>query len=328
VTVCQEGRALCERLGFSRTESTDVVTAISEVAGNIRLYAGQGEVVLSAADQRGAIGIAVEARDSGPGIADVELAMRDGYSTAGSMGLGLPGARRLMDEFEISSQPGRGTSVTMRRWRAKPGSGEAAPQPAIEWATALAEGTDARGRRGLVTPFRNGVLMATVAGAGHGARAALSAEAAGAILEARPSESPISLLERCHSALRAKGGAAIAIASFSALDARMTWLGVGHAGGTLLRSAPARGSSGESAPMHPGLLGERLPPLRGSTVFVRRGDALVLFGGRLGGWVVECGPERSPRQIAEDLSRQRGSSGLVLAVRFLRGVDERRPPAA
>lgn len=116
VTARQKGRELCAELGFSNTDRTLVATAISEVARNIVRYAQQGHVLLSRTQSGARIGIAVIARDDGPGIVDLELAMRDGYSTGNSLGLGLPGAKRLMDEFELVSAPNAGTTVTMRKW--------------------------------------------------------------------------------------------------------------------------------------------------------------------------------------------------------------------
>jgi serine/threonine-protein kinase RsbT len=116
VTARQEGRRLSSELGFSNTDLTLIATAISEVARNIRLYAEQGDVQLQLVRERGRDGILVVARDKGPGILDVERAMQDGYSSGGGSGLGLPGARRLMDEFEIRSKPGKGVTVTMKKW--------------------------------------------------------------------------------------------------------------------------------------------------------------------------------------------------------------------
>ncbi|HEX2126479.1 MAG TPA: anti-sigma regulatory factor [Thermoleophilaceae bacterium] len=116
VTARQEGRRLSAGLGFSSTDLTLIATAISEVARNIRVFAGEGQVQIKRLNEGGRDGILVVARDKGPGIRDVELAMQDGYSTRGSFGLGLPGARRLMDEFQIRSKPGRGVTVTMKKW--------------------------------------------------------------------------------------------------------------------------------------------------------------------------------------------------------------------
>lgn len=116
VTARQAGRELAAANGFSPTDQTLIATAISEVARNIVVYAQHGEIVVSRVDELGRIGIMVIARDRGPGIENLELALRDGYSTKQSLGLGLPGARRLMDDFGIESEIGQGTVVTMKKW--------------------------------------------------------------------------------------------------------------------------------------------------------------------------------------------------------------------
>ena len=116
VTARQKGRELAARTGLSATEQTLIATAISEVARNIVVYAHHGEVVLAIIVQQGRRGVLGVARDEGPGIANPDLAMRDGYSTSRSLGMGLPGARRLMDEFELSSIVGKGTTITMTKW--------------------------------------------------------------------------------------------------------------------------------------------------------------------------------------------------------------------
>jgi len=116
LTARQRGRELAERGGFSSTDLTLIATAISEVARNIVEYAGKGEIVLNLLSNGDNQGIVVVASDRGPGIPDISQAMQDGYSTRKSLGLGLPGARRLMDEFEVVSEVGKGTTVTMRKW--------------------------------------------------------------------------------------------------------------------------------------------------------------------------------------------------------------------
>jgi serine/threonine-protein kinase RsbT len=112
----QAGRTLADGLGFSLTDLTAIATAISEVARNITSYAGQGEIIIGVDRTARRSALVVEALDHGPGIADVAAALEDGYSTGNGLGLGLPGARRLMDELEIDSEPGRGTRVTLRKW--------------------------------------------------------------------------------------------------------------------------------------------------------------------------------------------------------------------
>ncbi|MFW3172719.1 sigma-70 family RNA polymerase sigma factor [Geodermatophilus sp. CPCC 206100] len=119
VAARQAARELATRLGFSPTDITLIATAVSEVTRNIVRFADSGEVVVdSLVDPRP--GIRIVARDAGPGIDDVERAMRDGFSTYRGLGLGLPGARRLMDEFAVVSEAGRGTTVTMTKWRGEP----------------------------------------------------------------------------------------------------------------------------------------------------------------------------------------------------------------
>ncbi|OLC54644.1 MAG: ATP-binding protein [Acidobacteria bacterium 13_1_40CM_4_69_4] len=117
VTARQHGRALAQQIGFSNSNLTLIATAISELARNILLYAKQGELTLGIVEVDGRAGFSVVARDQGPGIRDVDRAMEVGYSTSGSLGLGLPGVRRLMDDFEIVSSVGRGTTVTARKWK-------------------------------------------------------------------------------------------------------------------------------------------------------------------------------------------------------------------
>ena len=112
-----KGRAMAAQLGLSSDDQMVVVIAILEVARNIVRYAGMGEIVLSTVKQGGKGGIAVVARDDGPGIPNVERAMQDGYSTGGGLGLGLSGARRLMDEFKIVSEMGKGTTIEMKKWK-------------------------------------------------------------------------------------------------------------------------------------------------------------------------------------------------------------------
>jgi serine/threonine-protein kinase RsbT len=116
VTARQKGRTLAATSGFSSTEQTLIATAISEVARNIVVYARRGEITFASLEQHGRRGLMVVARDNGPGIQDMELAMRDGYSTGNSLGMGLPGAKRLMDEFDLASVVGKGTTVTMKKW--------------------------------------------------------------------------------------------------------------------------------------------------------------------------------------------------------------------
>ncbi len=113
----QRGRVLAGHLGFSATDLVLITTAISELARNIVLYARNGEILLSTTNGEEPVGIVVVAQDAGPGIPDVDLAMQTGYSTSGSLGLGLPGVRRLMDHVDIESKVGQGTTVVAKKWK-------------------------------------------------------------------------------------------------------------------------------------------------------------------------------------------------------------------
>ena len=119
VTARQRARELAVDLELTSTDQTLLATAISEVARNITTYATRGEVLLSIVREPGPparSGIRVIARDQGPGIADVDLAMQDGYTTGNGLGLGLPGTRRLVDDFELETTPGAGTRIRLVKW--------------------------------------------------------------------------------------------------------------------------------------------------------------------------------------------------------------------
>ncbi|OBG35527.1 serine/threonine protein kinase [Mycobacterium alsense] len=116
VAARKAGHQLALDLGFSLTDVTMIATAISEIARNITSYAGRGAVQVTVADREGRKALVVRAEDEGPGIVDIERAMEDGYSTGRGLGMGLPGARRLMDRLVVDSTPGRGTIIEMWKW--------------------------------------------------------------------------------------------------------------------------------------------------------------------------------------------------------------------
>lgn len=117
ISARQRGRDLGAELGFRKTDLALIATAISELARNILTYAGEGEIEMAVEASGGRTGLLIVARDAGPGIADIALALQDGYSTSRSLGIGLPGVRRLMDEFDVTSEPGSGTIVRAVKWR-------------------------------------------------------------------------------------------------------------------------------------------------------------------------------------------------------------------
>lgn len=117
VTARQKGRLLAAELGFSSGDATLIATAISELARNIVTYAKSGRITLTVINGSARQGVQVVAQDQGPGIGDIQQALRDGFSTSGSLGLGLPGVMRIVDEFEIVSEKDRGTTVKAQKWK-------------------------------------------------------------------------------------------------------------------------------------------------------------------------------------------------------------------
>jgi serine/threonine-protein kinase RsbT len=116
VVARQKGRAMAMEVGFTGSDLTLIATAISEIARNIIAHAVSGEISISTASHGARHGIQIIARDKGPGISDINRAMQYGYSTNRGLGVGLPGAKSLMDEFDIDSAVGKGTTVTMKKW--------------------------------------------------------------------------------------------------------------------------------------------------------------------------------------------------------------------
>ena len=289
-------REEAERCGLSGVEAQHVATAVSEVAHNAVKYAGGGEVELAPVVRSGRRGVGVRVRDAGPGIADVEAALRDGVSTGGSLGFGLPGARRLMDDFAIASGPG-GTEVTMARWE---GGLLATHIPA---ACTVRTGT---GGVAVAQPFRNGLLLGLAAGA-----------RAGDVVRGwrtRPWHAPALLAESCRAQLDPGERIGVAVASVSALDGRLAWLCAGAVGCVLLRAAgdvvlfpaPAaalsRGGGG---------------PLRTATVDARRDDVVVMAAAPLDAAALA--------ELAASGAEAPGAPAMLTA-RFERGALEPRRP--
>jgi serine/threonine-protein kinase RsbT len=112
----QKGREVSKELQFGSVDQARITTAISELARNIYLYAGSGQITISILEENGRRGIHISAADNGPGISDIRMVLQDGYSTSGGLGAGLPGVRRLMDSFDIDSMPGTGTTISITKW--------------------------------------------------------------------------------------------------------------------------------------------------------------------------------------------------------------------
>jgi len=296
-TATRAAREEAERCGLSSVEAQQLATAVSEVAGNVVKYARGGEVELAPAERSGRRGLTVTVRDAGPGIEDLEAALRDGVSTGGSLGLGLPGARRLMDDFAIVSGPA-GTEVTMSRWE---GGLQATHVPAI---CTVREGT---GGVAIAQPFRNGLLIGLAAGP----RAAAVARD----WRTHPWHAPAQLAESCRTQLDPGERIGLALACVSGLDGRLAWLRAGAVGCVLLRAA---GDVVLYPPPGPALGRGGGGPLRTATVDARRDDLLVMAAAPLDAPALA--------DLAASGGDEPGAPALLTA-RFERGaLEPRRPP--
>ena len=287
-------RELAAACGLSPVEAQHVATAVSEVATNACKYGGGGEVELAPAERGGRAGMLVCVRDAGPGIRDVAAALRDGVSSGGSLGLGLPGARRLMDVFTVDSRPGHGTVVRMARWA----GGAAAGAPPVACRMRPGPGGEA-----LMQPYRNGVLLALAAGP----RAAELAR----LWRTRPWHPPARLADAGRGSLHAGERLGVAIAGFSALDGRLDWLSAGAVAAGLVRDGRvvARPPGGRALARSGGIL-------RGATHDARRDDVLVLAAAHLG--------DPAMAALADGDDGAPGPAALV--ARFARGALEPRRP--
>ena len=116
VAARQLGRNEAKEIGFGTVDQARITTAISELARNIYLYAGKGNIKIIRIKEKDILGMSVIASDEGPGIADMRKVMTDGYTTSGGLGAGMPGVKRLMDEFNVQTEIGVGTTITTVKW--------------------------------------------------------------------------------------------------------------------------------------------------------------------------------------------------------------------
>jgi serine/threonine-protein kinase RsbT len=285
-------RELALAAGLGDTEAVQAATAVSEIATNQLRHATGGRVELRVASDGERSGLEVRARDAGPGIADVELALRDGWSSAGSLGIGLPGARRLMDDFTVASDAA-GTEVRMAKWR----------QPRAPAAGGLAEWAVA------ANPA-DGAASAEVIELAHGLLLAVVARAAVPLLRTDPAGSPAALVDRC-------GGRGAVVASFTTLDGRLVWRAAPPAAAALLRVTAEGAATALS----------RAPRRRAAIVPVLRGDVLVLASCPIAAAALEpADPAGGDLAALAGAARAGGPPGAVaLAARFARGALEPRP---
>jgi anti-sigma regulatory factor (Ser/Thr protein kinase) len=301
-------REMAQTLGFGLVESTAIETAVSELATNVLRHAGGGALTLRPLTDQ-TPGLEVNCEDQGPGIADVEVALRDGQTDGTGLGIGLGGVKRLMDEMEIQSQLGNGTCVTARKWAAggggvgkqgsKGGGGQERNRALSEdegrqhasrfthhetrnlhltpWnfqvaaASRPAAGETANGDAFLVRDDDCRLLVALVDGLGHGDEAAAVAQRTLACIERYSRQSLTDLLQRCHTELQGTRGAALGLTRLDPGASTLTYAGIGNTGIRLANPNPARPISLS------GIVGYTMRRVREETFPCTPGDLIVMY---------------------------------------------------
>jgi anti-sigma regulatory factor (Ser/Thr protein kinase) len=312
---------LAASLEFDATQAGKIGIAVNEAGTNIVKHAGRGRLLLRALECDGTRGIEVLALDSGPGISDVAASLRDGHSTHGTMGSGLGALSRLSHDFQIFTQPGKGTALRMELWSkpltnlaqafeygglclAYPGE----PVSGDDW--------EARGHRDQLT-----VLLAD--GLGHGVDAHLASRAATDVLRARPQDEALALIDACHGALARTRGAAVAVAKLIASGQRGTFAGVGN---IVARVETGGGNRGRNLVSYNGTVGHTLRKVQEMAFPWPAGALLIMHSDGLGThWDLASYPglmARHPALIAAVLYRDydRGRDDVSVVVIRNRGT--------
>jgi anti-sigma regulatory factor (Ser/Thr protein kinase) len=260
--------------GLPETEAGRVGIVVTELARNIVLHAGQGQLLLQVWSMGGTCGVEAIAVDAGPGM-DVDGCLRDGYSTAGTAGTGLGAVRRLASEFDAWSRPGTGTIVLARVLTAP------APPPAIQVGAVAtcAPGESTSGDAWSVAVDGHDVAMLVADGLGHGALAGLAANGARAVFDQHPFGSTARYFADAHERLRSTRGAAVALAQYAKATDTLTYAGVGNVAGALL--APDGRARGLVS--HNGTVGATVRQGRELTYHWSQGDLLVMYSDGLKG---------------------------------------------
>jgi anti-sigma regulatory factor (Ser/Thr protein kinase) len=216
---------MAEALGFGATQAGQVALAVTEAATNIVKHAGSGKILLAPLARGGVAGLEILALDRGPGIANVSASLRDGYSTAGSMGAGLGALSRVSPSFELYSQPGRGTALRLEVW-----SPQAPLADELELGAVCLpkKGEEAPGDGWLLETSGEYRTVLVVDGLGHGPNAAVAARKATDVFAANPAATPGALMRLCHGALAATRGAAGGAARVEPAKMQGSFAGVGN----------------------------------------------------------------------------------------------------
>src|SRR5262249_3184106 len=266
----REVTGLARTVGFDAREVGRVALVVTEAATNLVKHTPQGQVLARAFDHDGVAAIEVWRVEQGPAITNIGESLRDGYSTAGSPGTGLGAIKRLSDEFDIYSIPGKGSALVAQLWSRRPASGNR-PAPLEIGAVCLPHPGEVACGDAWAVEWRGGHCVILVAdGLGHGADAASAAMAAVNVLRTHPQLAPAALIEFAHGALRSTRGAALAVADLDlALEVR--YAGIGN-----IASMTYAPDSARHMVSHPGIVGHEVRKIH-EFVYPWPQDALLVM---------------------------------------------------
>jgi anti-sigma regulatory factor (Ser/Thr protein kinase) len=232
--------ALAHRIGFNEEEAGRVAIVATELATNLVKHAAGGELLVGPFWDESGEGVECIALDKGPGMADVDACLRDGYSTAGTAGTGLGAVARQAQFVDIFSRPGLGTATLARLQRGRRGTKPPAAGPAFGAVSLPKIGEEACGDGWSARPHSDGMTLIVVDGLGHGPLAAEAARAALSVFDSCHERALSEILERIHGALRSTRGAAVSVARLDLTRSHVQFAGIGNVSGTLMTGPVVR----------------------------------------------------------------------------------------
>ena len=312
--VRRAGNTLAGTLGFNETVAGKAALVITEAATNVLKHAGSGDILLRPLERAGTHGMEILAIDKGPGFANLDLAMRDGMSTAGSYGVGLGAMQRMANEFDLYTDRNHGTVLRMAVW--------ATAAPSTPWtvgAVCLPLPSEHACGDAWGIACRNAELLLMVAdGLGHGPEAARASQAAVALVDAQASFAPEAMLQHAHAALRGTRGAALAVACLNLAEGTLRFAGIGNISVSLHAA-----STSKHLVSHNGIVGSNMRKVQEFQMDFSDDDILIMHSdGLTTRWDLERYPgllRHHPSLIAavlyRDYARHRDDVSVVVAQR-------------
>jgi anti-sigma regulatory factor (Ser/Thr protein kinase) len=300
------------RAGLDASEVENLRIAVTEIASNTVNHGGGGELLLRLLEQDGRTGVEALFLDAGPGMANVAECLRDGYSTAGTMGTGLGAARRLVHEFDLHSMPDSGTAVVLREWKDGPAAGG---RMMVAGVCLPVSGESESGDAWATLSSGPRTLVLVADGLGHGSSAAAAANLAVSLFRANATRSAAEILDLLHLGLRPTRGAAVAIAEIDITRSTLSFAGIGNIAGRLLTSSGMR-----SMISHNGIVGHQARPAQAFTYPWTSDTTLVMHSdGLKNQWKHEAYAgilRRDPALLAgllyRDFARDRDDSSVIV----------------